>query len=365
MARNAGALQGIASLQNRMALWEWHSANARNARVREESYQAKARSWMEQARINRDRAAAIHSRYRTAQSYNQYVNFENRYRYQVGVYRQAWDRYQRAAQKEALTQANHKASRVNFDTQVKYHLFGLVPFVHSHPMDSERIRNVVAITNQLRGGGEAQLAGVPRVRPSAGGEAGLSLTAGNPEAGGRQAERQLAMGHRVSGNPAEIDVAAAAEAEARPEAEAVPVQTGPAGGRRFVRAVAVEPPIAEAKPEPEQMRAVLRGLRTSQEVSFSEVGSVNVWSISGTVINPTGRAMKQARLRAVFYDEAGEEVRKEEKTVPFPPGVAETPISWNVKGVPLRAQRVEVVVVGTDKTLGVKSKTEKKAKRSI
>ncbi|MBI1865977.1 MAG: hypothetical protein HYR98_09675, partial [Nitrospirae bacterium] len=108
----------------------------------------------------------------------------------------------------------------------------------------------------------------------------------------------------------------------------------------------------------------IRGFRTSQELSFGETGSVNVWSISGAVVNPTGRPMKQARLRAIFYDGAGEEVHKEEKTVSFQSGVAEAPLAWNVKGVALRAQRVEVTIVGTDAIEREKPKTAKKAKRS-
>ncbi len=379
MARNAEVSRHISNLQNNAALWERYLGNARNARAREEGYQERARSSMEQARANRDRAAAIHSRVRTVHSSNQYVRFENHYLSQVGVFQQAWNRYQRAAQNEVAAQANFNASRVNFDRSKKTHLLGLVPFVRTHPVDSERIQDIVALTHQLRsGGGDVRVASTPGGVPTAGGSMGKPLAATVATTAMRQHTAQVAPLEPMSTGPAEAvavvlpeadagrdaGLPPMAEADARPEQEAFPAHAHTGRSAAVARAVAEEGAATASKADQLPRKLFIRGLRTSQEISFGETGSVNIWSISGAVVNPTGRPMKQARLRAIFYDGAGEEVHKEERTVSFQSGVAEAPLSWNVKGVALRAQQVEVTIVGIDAIEREKPKTAKKAKRS-
>ncbi|OGW59295.1 MAG: hypothetical protein A2V83_09985 [Nitrospirae bacterium RBG_16_64_22] len=382
MERNRTALRQIAGLRNQISALKASMTSAATNMAREEGYQAKARSWMEQARVNRDRAVIIHGRYRTVRSNNQVVNFENRYHYQVNVYNQAWERYQRAAQYKAGVKVRFDSSRRYFDRAVEHHLLSIVPFVQDHPMDSERIRNIVALTHQLRsGGGDERVASRPGGVPTAGGSVGKPLAATVATTAMSQHAAQVVPLEPMSTGssvPAAEAVAvvlpeaeagrdalpAMAEAEARPEQEAFPAHAHTGRSAAVVRTVVEEGAAPAGKTDQLPRKLFIRGFRTSQEISFGETGSVNVWSISGAVVNPTGRPMKQARLRAIFYDGAGEEVHKEERTVSFQSGVTEAPLAWSVKGVALRAQRVGVTIVGTDAIEREKPKTAKKAKRS-
>lgn len=376
MAEVQGKLDEVANLGRRMSQLESSLATARGHRASADTYQARAQNYRNQAMSKRNQAYAIYQSARTQQArawaWNQYVSFGNGSRHAEDVYQQAWYRYQQTVQREKLAESRYNASRGAYDSNLKGRLAMIVPFFRTHPVDSERIASIVAITQQLRSG-DTRLASAPMSVPSGGGDARASSAAMGQHTPQVAPLEPMSFGSSVP-VPEAVAVALAepepsrdtvshvfAEVEAQPEQEVILVIARPESGSLQARAVVEE----GASPAPALTKQVfIRGLRTSQEISFGETGNVNIWAISGAVVNPTGRPVKQAKVRAIFYDEAGEEVLRAEKSVSFSPGVAEARLSWNLKGVPIRAQRVEVQVIGADNLDREKPKAAKKVKRS-
>ncbi|MEK6813674.1 MAG: M48 family metalloprotease [Nitrospirota bacterium] len=376
MAEVQGKLDEVANLGRHMSQLESSLATARGHRASADTYQARAQNHRNQAMSKRNHAYAIYQSQRNPQArawaWNEYVRFENGYRYAESVYQQAWHRFQQAVRREKLAESRHNESRRAYDSNLKLYIATIIPFFRTHPISSERIASIVAITQQL-GSGDTRLASAPMSVPSGGGDARASSAAMGQHTPQVAPLEPMSFGSSVP-VPEAVAVALAepepsrdtvshvlAEVEAQPEQEVILVIARPESGSLQARAVVEE----GASPAPALTKQVfIRGLRTSQEISFGETGNVNIWAISGAVVNPTGRPVKQVKVRAIFYDEAGEEVHREEKSVSFSPGVAEARLSWNLKGVPIRAQRVEVQVIGADNLDREKPKAAKKVKRS-
>lgn len=88
---------------------------------------------------------------------------------------------------------------------------------------------------------------------------------------------------------------------------------------------------------------LIKGLKASKQAGHTGHG---VWTLTGTIVNPTGRTASRASLLATFLDEAGREVLRDQQVFPLTPTAHESAFAWKVNAVPVAASKVKVRVVG-------------------
>lgn len=89
---------------------------------------------------------------------------------------------------------------------------------------------------------------------------------------------------------------------------------------------------------------LIKGLKASKQASHTGHG---VWTLTGTIVNPIGRAASQASLMATFLDESGGEVLRDQQAFPLSQSAQESAFAWKVNAVPQAASKVKVRVLGT------------------
>ncbi|MBI1864463.1 MAG: hypothetical protein HYR98_01795 [Nitrospirae bacterium] len=88
---------------------------------------------------------------------------------------------------------------------------------------------------------------------------------------------------------------------------------------------------------------LIKGLRASKQAGHA---GQSLWTLTGTIVNPTGRVAAQASLMAIFLDEPGGEVLRDQQVFPLSQAAPESAFAWKVNAVPQTASKVKVRVVG-------------------
>lgn len=88
---------------------------------------------------------------------------------------------------------------------------------------------------------------------------------------------------------------------------------------------------------------LIKRLKASKQAGHTGHG---VWTLTGMIVNPTGRAATQASLMATFLDDAGGEILRDQQVFPLSQTAQESAFAWKVNAVPQTASKVKVRILG-------------------
>jgi hypothetical protein len=88
---------------------------------------------------------------------------------------------------------------------------------------------------------------------------------------------------------------------------------------------------------------LIKGLKASKQAGHAGQG---VWTLTGMIVNRTGRVATQASLMATFLDDAGGEILRDQQVFPLSQTAQESAFAWKVNAVPVAASKVKVRVIG-------------------
>ncbi|MEK6815849.1 MAG: hypothetical protein AABY65_14065 [Nitrospirota bacterium] len=89
----------------------------------------------------------------------------------------------------------------------------------------------------------------------------------------------------------------------------------------------------------------IKGLKAAKQAGYGGQAQ-STWTLTGTIVNPSGHAASQASLVATFLDDAGGEVLRDQQEFPLSEAAQESAFAWKVNAVPASAEKVKVRVVG-------------------
>ena len=112
-------------------------------------------------------------------------------------------------------------------------------------------------------------------------------------------------------------------------------------------------PSSSTSPSPtrQQEGLLIKGLKATKQIGHGGRGQ-GTWTLTGTIVNRSGRAASQATLLAVFLDQGEAEVHRDQQEFPLSEAAQESAFAWKVNAVPASAEKVKVRVFGATRAGG-------------